>query len=162
MKKQFKMLLGALLFFTSAGAQNTDALFLEAAITKLRHSKEYTLKIARLMPEEKFSFRPDATEMTFGDQLLHISANMGWLCSRYLNGSENPVSPTDKKAVKKDEIVQVVIKTYDYAISVLEKFNTAQLHDTVSFFAGPMKKLQIINLVNDHQTHHRGQLVVYL
>ncbi|WP_374662973.1 DinB family protein [Parasegetibacter sp. NRK P23] len=25
-----------------------------------------------------------------------------------------------------------------------------------------MSKLQIINLLSDHQTHHRGQLLVYL
>jgi uncharacterized damage-inducible protein DinB len=25
-----------------------------------------------------------------------------------------------------------------------------------------MNKLQIINLINDHQTHHRAQLLVYL
>jgi uncharacterized damage-inducible protein DinB len=25
-----------------------------------------------------------------------------------------------------------------------------------------MNKLQILNLLNDHQTHHRAQLIVYL
>lgn len=28
--------------------------------------------------------------------------------------------------------------------------------------AGRMSKLQFINLLNDHQTHHRGQMMVYL
>ncbi len=53
-------------------------------------------------------------------------------------------------------------KTYDFALDVLQHFDLARLSDTVSFFAGPMNKLQIINLLNDHQTHHRAQMLVYL
>ena len=30
------------------------------------------------------------------------------------------------------------------------------------FFAGPKSKFQILNLLEDHVTHHRGQLIVYL
>ena len=38
----------------------------------------------------------------------------------------------------------------------------AQLEEKVEFFAGPMNKRQILTLLNDHQTHHCGQLIVYL
>lgn len=162
MKSLLKMLLSTLLYFNSVSAQNADALFLEAAISKLRHSNDYTLKVASLMPEENFSYRPHAGEMTFGEQLLHIAANMEWLCSSYLTSAENPVSSTDNKAVKKEVILKVLSKAYGYALSSLEGFDAKQLRDTISFFAGPMNKLQIINLLNDHQTHHRGQLIVYL
>lgn len=151
-----------MLYCTSVFAQNTDSLFFDAAIAKLRHAKDYTLKVANLMPEEKYSYQPSPGEMNFREQLLHISSNMGWLCSSYLNGSENPITTADKKAVKKEDVIAVVTKTYDYAINVLQRLDKKQLPDTVSFFAGPMNKLQIINLLNDHQTHHRGQLLVYL
>jgi len=154
--------MGTLLYCTSAGAQNTDSLFLEAAIAKLRHAKNYTLKVANLMPEEKYSYQPSPGEMSFSEQLLHISSNIGWLCSSYLNGSENPITTADIKVKKKEKVIAVVSKTYDYAINVLLRLDKKQIPDTVSFFAGPMNKLQIINLLNDHQTHHRGQLLVYL
>ena len=68
----------------------------------------------------------------------------------------------DSKLRSKDSIRQVVVRAYDYAIAVLTWFSAANLSDTVKFFAGPMSKLQIINLLSDHQTHHRGQLLVYL
>jgi uncharacterized damage-inducible protein DinB len=161
-KKFTSLLAGIIVFGFTATAQTTDKLFLEAANTKMRHSKEYTLKVARLMPEEKFTYRPTTGEMTFGEQLIHISSNLGWLSSAYLHGGENPVTSAAKKTVKKEEVIQIVNNTYDYAIGALEKFSMGQLKDSVSFFAGPMNKLQIINLINDHQTHHRGQLLVYL
>ena len=100
--------------------------------------------------------------MSFGEQLMHLASNMGWLCTSYLGGSESPVSKTANKTLKKEYLLSQLNKTYDYAINILQHFETGHLADTVTFFAGPMNKLQIINLLNDHQTHHRAQLLVYL
>jgi uncharacterized damage-inducible protein DinB len=142
--------------------QSTDTLFLEAARKKLQNAKEYTLHVATLMPAEFYEFKPSPDEMNFGQQLLHLSENMGWLSSSYLNNEQNPVSKADMKLEQKDSIISVVRKVYDYTLQSLEHFSPTQLSDPVKFFAGPMNKLQIINLLNDHQTHHRAQLVVYL
>jgi uncharacterized damage-inducible protein DinB len=143
-------------------AQSADTLFLEAAIVKLQHAKVYTLAVAGLMPAEFYAFRPSPKEMTFGEQLLHLSANLGWLSSTYLMAEENPVRQADLKVTQKDSVIAVVNRAYGYAELVLRRFPSRELKDKVTFFAGPMNKLQIINLINDHQTHHRGQLLVYL
>lgn len=162
MKFLFSILGSVLLFSFSARAQRIDSLFLDAAIQKLENAKEYTLKMADLMPEDKYAFRATPVEMSFGEQLLHISSNMGWLCSSYLSSGENPVTKADAKLTQKKDIIAVLNRTYDFAINVLQHFDAAHLSDTVSFFAGPMNKLQIINLLSDHQAHHQGQIIVYL
>lgn len=146
----------------TVSSQSIDNLFLEAAVTKLQNSKEYTLKAAHMMPAEKYAYKPSPDEMSFGEQLLHISANMGWLSTAYLNGKENPVTKADKQMTKKEEIIGILNKSYDYAINTLKAFDKKQLDEKVNFFAGEKNKLQIINLLSDHQTHHRGQLMVYL
>lgn len=153
-----------LLFSVLANGQKIDSLYIKAALTKLTNAKEYTLKVANLMPEVNYSFKPTTGEMSFGEQLLHLSSNLGWLSSSYLRdkGEENPITKSDAKIQLKEEIIKVVNKAYDYAISTLQSFNPATLADPVTFFAGPMNKLQIINLINDHQTHHRAQMLVYL
>ncbi|MDR3711244.1 MAG: DinB family protein [Puia sp.] len=147
-------------------AQHGDSLFLSAAITKLRDAREYTLKVAELMPEEKYSYKPVPEEMSFGGQLLHLSENMAWLCSSYLGNTDTktktPFTKADGMLKKKEEIIQVVKSIYDFALETLKLFPPDHLSDTVTFFAGPMNKLQIINLLNDHQTHHRAQMLVYL
>ena len=151
------------LFITHAvTAQKIDSLFLDAAITKLQNSKEYTLKVANMMPEEKYGFKPVPDEMSFGEQLLHISANLNWLTSSYITNSKSPVTKAATKVQKKEELIQVLNETYDFAIDALKQFVVSHLADTVSFFAGPKTKLQIINLISDHQTHHRAQMIVYL
>jgi uncharacterized damage-inducible protein DinB len=145
-----------------ATAQKNDQLFLEAAITKLQNSKDYTMKVANLMPDEKFVFKPVPDEMSFGEQLLHISSNLNWLTSTYITNIKSPVTKAETQVQKKEEIIQVLNKTYEYAISSLKSFEEKHLGDTVKFFAGLKTKLQIINLISDHQTHHRAQMIVYL
>lgn len=148
--------------FSSLIAQSVDTVFLNANITKLKNAKEYTLQVADLMPEEKYNYKPSKEEMEFGKQLLHISENLCWLSSSYLTGNKNPLTAADGKLTSKKDIIPVVTKAYDFAIDALQNFNLKALTDTVKFFSGPMNKLQIINLIQDHQTHHRGQLLVYL
>ena len=145
-----------------ANSQETDSLFISSALLKLKNAKEYTLKVADLMPSKNYNYRPTEDEMNFGEQLLHIAGNLAWLSTSYLNSGTNANSKIDNKLKDKDSIRKVLVRTYDNAINVLMHFRPENLSDTVNFFAGPMNKMQVINLINDHQTHHRGQLLVYL
>jgi uncharacterized damage-inducible protein DinB len=162
MKKHACLLLALILCSYTSNAQSFDSLFLQTSLTKLKNAKAYTLAVADLMPETLYGYKPTPEEMSFGEQLLHIAGNLGWLSSTYLGNGENPVAKDDSKLKDKAGIRIVLTKTYDYAIGVLEVLEKNQLGVPVQFFAGPMTKLQIITLINDHQTHHRGQLMVYL
>ncbi len=148
--------------FSTTFAQSVDTMFLKANITKLKNAKIYTLKVANLMPSEKYDYKPSNEEMEFGKQLLHISENLCWLSSAYINGNKNPLTEAEGKLTSKKDIITVVTKAYDFTIDALQNFNIKALSDSVKFFSGPMNKLQIINLIQDHQTHHRAQLLVYL
>lgn len=143
-------------------AQRIEDVFIQSHITKLTNAKAYTLKVAELMPETKYDFKPHADEMDFGWQLIHISQNLCWLSSSYINEDANPLTAEDGKLTSKKDISSLVAKAYDFAIAALQNLPIKSLTDTVKFFAGPMNRLQIINLIEDHQTHHRAQLLVYL
>lgn len=160
-----KYILTVVAFFLALSpvmAQTFDAVFLKANISKLKNGKAYTLLVADLMPKEKYNYKPSNEEMEFGKQLLHISENLCWLSSSYLISNINPLTKDDSKLTSKKDIITIVTKAYDYAIYALQNFDTKTLSDSAKFFAGPMNKLQIINLLQDHQTHHRAQLLVYL
>ena len=151
-----------LLAVTLVNAQVTEAAFLNAHLNKIKNAKEYTLQVANLMPEENYNYKPNEAEMSFGKQLMHISDNLCWLTSSHLSSKPNPVTKADGQLTAKKDIIAVVSKAYDYVIDALQNISENSLVDPVKFFAGPMNKLQIINLVQDHQTHHRAQLLVYL
>lgn len=159
MKKYFLLMLSSL-FAQILFAQENN--FLKEFSQKWANAKTYTLQVAALMPEELYGYKPVPEERSFGEQLKHIAQNMSWLSSRYLKNENNPLTDELKQANTKTQIVQVLTKAFDYAGTSIRQFNPAQLDAKVDFFAGSLSKRQILILMNDHVTHHRGQILVYL
>ncbi|MCB0641724.1 MAG: DinB family protein [Phaeodactylibacter sp.] len=123
---------------------------------------EYTFEVAELMPEDAYSYKPTPEQKTFREQLLHILQNAVWLCSSYLGGSpfEKNLEPADQS---KAELLVLIQETFAYTNAVLEKVSPEMLEEEVSFFTDKVqRKGQILTLLNDHHTHHRGQLLIYL
>jgi uncharacterized damage-inducible protein DinB len=52
--------------------------------------------------------------------------------------------------------------SYDYVITVLQGMTAEQLQETVKGGGKELPKYVLINKAFEHQTHHRGQAVVYL
>lgn len=157
-----KTLILCLLSLSYASQAQTDP-FLTELKTRLAHAKASTLQMARDMPEAKYAYKPTPEEMTFRAQLLHMAQNITWLTATHLTTKPNPLTAamTQDAGQSKAEVEATVGAAFDYAIEAIGAFDPANLEQSVKFFAGPLSKRQIMMLLNDHQTHHRGQLVVY-
>ena len=153
-----RYLLISILFSLNSFSQNDT---IDAFLEKLQNSKTYLVEIAKAMPEEKYAFKPTEREMSFGEQLLHIKGNIDWLSTSYFT-DENFDKTKDEKKYSKEEIIAMLEKTFDTSLEIIKNTNPESLNEKVDFFAGPKTKLQILNLIQDHITHHRGQLIVYL
>lgn len=135
----------------------------DAFLEKWQNSRDYLLEIAEIMPEEKYSYKPTERQMAFGDQLLHIRGNMLWLGTTYFTDQD-----FDRKALTanppqgKEAIIKALKESFDSVYAFTKAFPEDKLAKSVSFFAGPKSRYQILNLLQDHVTHHRGQLIVYL
>ncbi|MDI6032544.1 DinB family protein [Flavobacterium sp. LB2P84] len=130
-------------------------------IEKWDNSKDYLVAVAEAMPEDKYDFKPAAREMSFREQLFHIQDNMNWLSTTHFSG-EKYVKKEAVKGLSKAQIIQEIKASFDKAKTFVQKTNDAELSQKVDFFAGPKSKLQILNLMQDHVTHHRAQILVYL
>lgn len=133
----------------------------EAWLEKWENSKDYLVAIAEVMPEEHFGFKPTERQMSFKEQLIHIKGNMDWLSSTYFSEEdfkrEKTVIPETKAAV-----IALLSEAFDAAKAKVESASEEDLERTIDFFDGPKSKLQMLNLLQDHVSHHRGQLIVYL
>lgn len=149
----------AFIIFGSGFAQNSTpkGAFLE----KWDNSKHYLVAIAELMPEEFYDFKPTERQRSFKEQLLHIKQNMDWLSGNYFSSEENKKVNADL-IVSKDETITLLIEAFDKSYELIKQSSDEDLEETVEFFAGLKSKLQILNLLQDHVSHHRGQLIVYL
>lgn len=134
---------------------------ISAFLLKWENSKDYLLKIAESMPEENYIFKPTERQMSFQKQLLHIRSNMVWLSEKYFV-DENFVKSEKNDPKSKAEIIQELSMSFDNVSEIIKNVSIDDLTTEVDFFAGPKSKLQILNLMQDHVTHHRGQIIVYL
>lgn len=154
MKNTILILIG-LISCVSYSQDQTIPAFLE----KWENSKTYLLQVAEAMPLENYNYRPTSREMTFVKQLQHIQQNMVWLGSTYFNKTE--ASSSKENDIKKQTIANLT-DAFDRIGEVIKNTSPEDLKTKVDFFAGEKTKLQILNLLQDHVTHHRGQLIVYL
>ncbi len=134
----------------------------QAFLEKWENSKNYLLAIAEAMPEEDFDFKPTERQMSFKEQLLHIEDNMLWLKDSYILNTPVKREKTKATTISKEAIVESLTNSFGLVYNAVLQMPDSQLNDIVEFFAGPKSKLQILNLLQDHLTHHRGQLIVYL
>lgn len=132
-----------------------------AWLEKWENSKEYLIGIAEAMPEAHYDFKPTERQMSLKEQLLHIKGNMDWLSNTYF--TENGFDRTTTEQPKtKAETIALVKAAFESAYAIIENTPDEDLTTKVDFFAGPKSKIQILNLLQDHVSHHRGQLIVYL
>ncbi len=134
----------------------------DAFLEKWENSKNYLLAIAESMPEADFDYKPTEREMSFKAQLLHIEDNMLWLKNSYLLNKEVEKVNSDLENISKEEVIKSLTNSFDSVFKAVSELPDSALKETVAFFAGPKSKLQILNLLQDHVSHHRGQLIVYL
>ena len=131
-------------------------------LEKWENSKTYLVAIAEAMPPEKYDFKPTERQKGFQDQLMHIKSNMDWLSGTYFGGQSNKKNSGNNSKLTKEETIKLLIKGFDGVSAILKNIPSDALSEKVEFFAGEKSKLQILNLLQDHVTHHRGQLIVYL
>ncbi len=156
-----KQLLIVLFISISATTMAQQTTAKTAWLEKWDNSKEYLIGIAEAMPEAYYEFKPTDRQMTFKEQLLHIKGNMDWLSTTYF--SENEFKRTTEEQPKtKKEVIYLLELAFQKAYHIIETTNEVDFSIMVDFFAGPKSKIQILNLLQDHVSHHRGQLIVYL
>jgi len=132
-----------------------------AFLEKWENSKSYLIAIAEKMPEENYDFKPTERQMSFKEQLIHINENMEWLSITYFTNIEYKKEKKELSETKKETILALE-NTFDVVLEIITNTPEEKLNEPVDFFAGAKSKLQILNLLQDHVTHHRGQLIVYL
>ena len=157
MKKLLLLTIFTIMIINKLQSQNDVK---SAFLLKWDNSKNYLLEMAELMPYEMYDFKPTERQMSFQEQLLHIRSNMVWLSEKYFMSEgekSDKINPNSK-----EEVIQHLTASFNKVSKLIKTISLEDLTTKVDFFAGPKSKLQILNLLQDHVTHHRGQLIVYL
>lgn len=143
-------------------AQQND--FTKDFIERLENSKTYLILMAESMPENHFSFRATAETMSFEEHLMHIAWTLDWQSQTLLGGRAPRDRKTDKELIvgqkSKSEMIAAVKNTFDQSIKLISELNSIQLNEKMSLLGFNRSKRQVLLLLADHITHHRGQMIV--
>ena len=160
--------LAILVFFISLASPliAQDDVFIEEYLERLENSRKYLIVTAETMPEDNYGFKATSESLSFAENLMHIAWAMDWHSQSLLGGrkARDWNSDTELKVdnKSKEEMIAAVNEIFDKTISFIKGFDVAQLDDELDYFGLKRSKRQILLLLSDHITHHRGHMLVYL
>ena len=140
--------------------------FIKDYLERLENSKKYLILVAEMMPEDKYEFKATPESMSFSEHLMHIGWAMDWHSQSLIGGREardwntDTELKIDKKSKK--EMIATIDKTFDKTIKFISRFDINRLEERLDYFGSNRTKRQVLLLLADHITHHRGQMLVYM
>ncbi|MCI4668921.1 MAG: DinB family protein [Bacteroidia bacterium] len=125
-------------------------------------SKIYTLALADSMPEELYSYKPSKDVFSFGKQLTHcIDFATGQLVGNGL-ANESPFKGRDWESHSKAEIRAALAEMYAWVDSLSEALPDSVLEKEIDYFGQTAPAWRVIEAIENHTIHHRGQALVYM
>ena len=133
--------------------------FKATALKHLKTSRDFTLKVAGQMPDESYSFKLTPPQMSFAEQMVHLSQAMSMFVATVAGETPNPGKPA---SMSKKDVVAFMGQCFDRAIQQLSKVTPEQLAKTYNTGDGAMTGMEAIMFMFDHTTHHRASAEMYL
>jgi uncharacterized damage-inducible protein DinB len=118
-------------------------------------AKELTLAVAEAMPAENYDFKPNAEEMSFGEQVVHIGQGNYAYCSR-MTGAKSPFTKPEK--IDKATAMKIVGESFDFCAAQIGPLSDEQMTQ----MRGQTSVRELAMGAMTHMAHHRGQIEVYL
>jgi uncharacterized damage-inducible protein DinB len=149
-----------------ASAQPPSLLAADDFVRDWQISKRFTLAVAQAMPAASYDFKATPEEMTFGEQMMHLTSSL--FVAFYRISGARPVYDALPKNVTKEVVLDWIDRSFDYVIQVLPKLTDKQLSETgfpVNFDGRPGPQINGRDMMMNmfiHVAHHRAQCEVYL
>jgi uncharacterized damage-inducible protein DinB len=141
----------------------------DAMIKHWKATGDLTLAVAKAMPAEDYSFRPNPEEMSFGQLMAHIAladrgacANASGMAAPALPGVIADFAKDNKKDVDKESAVAFQEQTFDFCNKAVTGVSLEQLDKIAGPPARNLTGYEWLWSYFTHTAHHRGQAEVYL
>jgi uncharacterized damage-inducible protein DinB len=112
-----------------------------------------------LMPEADYGFKLTPPQMSFAEQMVHLSQAFDEYLSPFFGQKPNPGKPI---SINKKDVIAFVRKSFDSSIEKVSKLTPAQLSKTYNSGEGTMSGLELLMAMLDHTTHHRASAEMYI
>lgn len=151
------------MLWLSVGLMGQQNSFAKANLPIWQNAKSRTIAVAKAMPEAKYSYKPTADVMSFGQQMAHIANSMRSMEMRFLKGQAWNQREPNAANMSKAQIVDLLEKSFDAVIATIGGLSEDDLSKPgKAFGTPPLNKEQSMLFMFDHITNHRAKTVLYL
>lgn len=154
-----KLLLSVLMIASAAMPLRAQGDFKTTILKHLRTSRDFTVKVAEAMPADSYDFKLTPPQMSFAQQMVHLSEGLTYFLSTFSGEKPNPPKP---KSLNKDDVVAYVKMSFDKAIETVSSLTPEQISKTYKSEEGTMTGMDLLLGMLDHTTHHRASAEMYL
>ena len=165
MKRTF-VIPALLLLAASAVAQTTPAQTTNPVSTALRDilpsRQKNTVAAVEAMPADKFSYKPTADEMTFGQLVVHMAETNYLLCSKAA-AVPSPKVEEVKETDSKGKLIAGLNASFDFCSDALAKMDDSKLAETTEGFGGKqVTRARLSLILAGVWADHYVQAAIYL
>jgi uncharacterized damage-inducible protein DinB len=125
----------------------------------LQTSRDFTLKVADQMPAGAYDFKLTPPQMSFAQQIVHLSQSFDEFLSPLTDEALDAGKPA---SMSKQDVMVFVQKSFDDAIARVSKLTPAQIANSYKTGEGTTSGLEMLMELLDHTTHHRASAEMYL
>lgn len=163
MEKARQFLFGSMILaiFMMVATATTAQTTKEEFMSKWMNSKQFTLDVLDKMPDSGMDYKTDPEAMSFKEQIHHIANSIVGISQGYLKGGE-PGFSIDLATASKADLATYVSQCYDYGTTTMQALSEADAGEKIEVFGNKVSRRQIMALIMDHSTHHRGSAIAYL
>src|SRR5262245_19995845 len=105
-------------------------------------TKDYLVKLADAMPEQKFGYKSTPAQRSFGEQIMHVAEANRDMLKRL--GKATAPAFTAQSAKTKADMLKALSDSFDYGTAVLAEQTDATINETVDAdFLGPATRLRV-------------------
>lgn len=150
----------ALTLFASACSSGPSASSdVSIILSHFKTSKDFTLKVADQMPEADYDFKLTPPQMSFAQQMVHLSQGFDEFLAPFSGDKFNSGKPA---SMCKADVLDFVKKSFDSAIDRVSKLTPEQVSKSYTGEGGSQTGLDLLLGMLDHTTHHRASAEMYL
>ncbi len=128
-------------------------------VSRLKNSRDFTLKVAEAMPASDYGFKLTKEQMSFAQQMTHIGESFSYFLATFTGQKPEETKPP---GMGKADVIKFVKSSYDKAIGDVEKLSSAQLEKSYQTPEGKTDGLTTLIAMLEHAAHHRACAEMYL
>jgi uncharacterized damage-inducible protein DinB len=126
----------------------------------LKTSRDFTVQVAEAMPEADYGFKLTAPQMSFAEQMVHLSQGFDYFLSAFSGEKPNPPKP---KSLAKADVIAFQKDAFQRAIERVSALTPEQINkESYKGEEGTLSGLELLLGLMDHTTHHRASAEMYL